>query len=645
MHQTFYIDIDEEITSIVDRLRKSKANEIVIVVPKRALLIQSIVNLKLLRKEAESLKRQIMIVTQDKLGKLLIEKAGILVQQKLDEGLEDVLIFEDEDKEKEKVEIEDKKRTGKLKKSRDLGSDDYSPENSMNESEIVLSEKKNKEDKKDEFENITNKELVTDISREIKHKRGIFGRKKEKAVRLDMIKNVKIKEEGYLPENEIGEEETFFSRSVNFSKTTGKKEGTSKKLEKFFSKSHENTNFSKPVRDNIPKINISKKFHKFFMSFGALVIIAVLMVGAYLFLPKASVKIYARNKTITLDSEIKGDKKVSHVDLDKESIPANEISVEGEISQNFDSSGEKAISNQKAKGKITIYNEYTSAEQPLVATTRFLSENGKIFRLSSGVNVPGFEKVGAEIKPGVIEANVVADEPGEDFNIGPSSFTIPGFKDSGNEKYTKFYAKSTNAMSGGGSGNEKMGMITQSDIDKAKNKVLSDLNLKIKGDLKQKAGEGYIIPDEAVIYEDAQYLISNSVGEVSNNFSLTVKSKARALAVKESDIKNLLSEKVIKKGDANNSENISITLEFGKTDADFNVGEIIMRIHSTIVSGPKLDLGNLKKGILGKNEDQLKAYLTSYPDVEKVVVDYWPPFISGKIPLYENRVNISLDNI
>ena len=35
MHKTLYIDIDEEITSIIDRVRKSAANEIIVIAPKR----------------------------------------------------------------------------------------------------------------------------------------------------------------------------------------------------------------------------------------------------------------------------------------------------------------------------------------------------------------------------------------------------------------------------------------------------------------------------------------------------------------------------------------------------------------------------------------------------------------------------------
>ena len=72
MHQTFYIDIDEEITSIAERLRSAEAPEVIMVVPKQAVLIQSIVNLKLLNKEATRLGIKLIMVTQDKLGRVLI---------------------------------------------------------------------------------------------------------------------------------------------------------------------------------------------------------------------------------------------------------------------------------------------------------------------------------------------------------------------------------------------------------------------------------------------------------------------------------------------------------------------------------------------------------------------------------------------
>ena len=78
------------------------------------------------------------------------------------------------------------------------------------------------------------------------------------------------------------------------------------------------------------------------------------------------------------------------------------------------------VIEDKAIGNITIINE-SSLDQPLVATTRFLSEDGVLFRLKERVTVPS---------QGQIEAEVYADKEGESGNIGSSSFTIPGLSSS-----------------------------------------------------------------------------------------------------------------------------------------------------------------------------------------------------------------------
>ena len=120
MHKTLYIDADEEITSILDRIRKAEAREIIIVAPKNAMLLQSIVNLKLLKKETDRKKKQLLIITQDKIGKKLIEKAGILAQAKPgkdlyldaepDEKSYDPMYAEEASEIKEELEKEEQKK-------------------------------------------------------------------------------------------------------------------------------------------------------------------------------------------------------------------------------------------------------------------------------------------------------------------------------------------------------------------------------------------------------------------------------------------------------------------------------------------------------------------------------------------------------
>jgi len=72
-----YLEIDEEITSVIDRLRKSAETDIHLVVPKEAALLQSIINLKLLKRQADNLNKQVQIITHDKVGRNLAEQVGI----------------------------------------------------------------------------------------------------------------------------------------------------------------------------------------------------------------------------------------------------------------------------------------------------------------------------------------------------------------------------------------------------------------------------------------------------------------------------------------------------------------------------------------------------------------------------------------
>jgi hypothetical protein len=81
-----YAEIDDEITSIYDKIRAVNASDVYVVLPKRAALFQSIVNLKILKRKAESLKKKLYFVTNDKNGLYLANAVGITVYDKAIDG-------------------------------------------------------------------------------------------------------------------------------------------------------------------------------------------------------------------------------------------------------------------------------------------------------------------------------------------------------------------------------------------------------------------------------------------------------------------------------------------------------------------------------------------------------------------------------
>jgi hypothetical protein len=63
--ETVYIDIDDEITGVIDKVRNSRAKIVALVLPKRAAVLSSIVNMKLLKKTADADKKNVVLITSE----------------------------------------------------------------------------------------------------------------------------------------------------------------------------------------------------------------------------------------------------------------------------------------------------------------------------------------------------------------------------------------------------------------------------------------------------------------------------------------------------------------------------------------------------------------------------------------------------
>lgn len=63
--ETVYLDVDDEITAIIDRVKSSSNKIIALVLPKRATVLHSIVNMKLLKRAADEAKKHIVLITSE----------------------------------------------------------------------------------------------------------------------------------------------------------------------------------------------------------------------------------------------------------------------------------------------------------------------------------------------------------------------------------------------------------------------------------------------------------------------------------------------------------------------------------------------------------------------------------------------------
>ena len=78
-----YIDVDDEITSIIDKIENSKEKVVALVLPKRAASLQSIVNMKLLKRSADDAGKNPVLITSEAALLPLAGAAGLHVAKNL----------------------------------------------------------------------------------------------------------------------------------------------------------------------------------------------------------------------------------------------------------------------------------------------------------------------------------------------------------------------------------------------------------------------------------------------------------------------------------------------------------------------------------------------------------------------------------
>jgi hypothetical protein len=76
---TVYVDVDDEITAIIEKVGSSKQKIVALVLPKRASVLQSSVNMKLLKRSADNAQKNVVLVTTEAALMPLAGAAGLHV--------------------------------------------------------------------------------------------------------------------------------------------------------------------------------------------------------------------------------------------------------------------------------------------------------------------------------------------------------------------------------------------------------------------------------------------------------------------------------------------------------------------------------------------------------------------------------------
>ncbi len=388
-----------------------------------------------------------------------------------------------------------------------------------------------------------------------------------------------------------------------------------------------------------PRRSLVSKWPRFLIIFIGLAFLVTALVG-YLALPTTEIIISPKIERISFDLLVVGSTGISQVDETLNKIPLQEVKVEKTKSKEFLASGEKEVS-EKARGIITIYNEYSSSPQTLVATTRFESSEGKVFRITKNIIIPGAKIEEGRIIPSSIDTEIVADQPGQDYNIGPTNFTIPGFK--GTPKYVGFYGKSQESMAGGFIG--KIKVVLADDLKMAKEGLLDELKDEVKRTLNEQIPTDLRLIEGGLKEEIVEVSTNAEEGDEIDRFRIEMEAIARALLFKEEDLRHLVDLNLISMISENKSSlPESQQISWTEPIIDWTKGEVSFELAVTEDVVWQIDMPALKKELAGQSEVEVRRYLANQQEIERAKVTFWPFWVK-RMPLQEKKIKITIEAI
>lgn len=527
--KTIYLEPDEEITSVIDKIRKTEFADIVLVVPKGASISQSVVNLKLIKKKAESLNKVLSIVTGDKVLQTLAEKVGIA---------------------------------------------SASAVGGLSAAEVVMAAPA----------------AVNDADPLLGTNEVIFDK--------EPVIGVASTEPGELTISEADDVEAEVEEKEELLSDKAKNEG------------------GKP-KGLVPKFPWKKV-----LLFGGIPL-AILLVVAFIYLPRAKATVYMKSEGKPVSIDITGAKDAK-LDVEKAVIPTQVIEVTKDGSKKFPASGKKDAGT-KASGVVRVSN--LSGSSITIATFIPKGRTDLIYTASSPATIADGDTV---------NVTVSAQNAGESYNGFSNSDFAPAKGEIGG-----LLLRSTAAGMTGGT-TKQVTVVTQGDINSAKDTLSKDTTTEATAEFASKTSDLKVL-DGTKKTEVISATASPAVDQEATDFTLTIKVSVKALAINAKDLGSIVKAEVTRQlgGTRQIIDDGSSTVELRVDSADLEAGTMAGTITTTAYVASKLDQDKVKAELTGLNNTQATNYLTALDGVESSKLDYFPPFIRI-FPRIKNNITLTI---
>ena len=531
-----YIDIEDDITAVIEKLKNSKEKIIALVPPKGNAVLQSVVNLKLLQRAANQASKQPVIVTSNHALTALAGGLNLYVAKNLQS--KPVLASE----------------------LADIAPDDDIVVNDSAESEAPTTIPLN-DNTADNGEDSDEVELSGDELASL-------------------------------------EAENTVPNDAPAKKTKEKKNKA------------------------LPNFDAFRK--KLLLAVGGVVLLLI----ALLFLfgrTKASITVRAETTPVDVAFNAKFNADSQTSDPESYNLKAIAQQSKKSLSQSFNATGQKDI-GQKAAGTVKFSTGSISALNTTIpAGTQLTASSGLVFVTTESVTITLSNYNNAP-------AGISAAESGTKYN--GASGSLSGAPSG---------ISATISKSPNGGTSQIVQVVTQADVDKAKDALNQQDTNQVKSELKKNFASDVYILDDSFTTTLGTVTSEPAVGQQANEGKLTVEATYSILGVSKRDLGSALdafiSTKMTNKDQQRVYDNGLGNIKLEKIDANDKVANF--KVATTAQYGPQFDTENLKEQVAGKKYGEARSYLQGLPGVKGIDMSL-TPFWARSLP-GAGRITIKLD--
>lgn len=283
---------------------------------------------------------------------------------------------------------------------------------------------------------------------------------------------------------------------------------------------------------------------------------------------------------------------------------------------------------QKAGGTVTLINK-TGSAQPLVATTRVLSEEGVLFRIDASTTVPA---------NGQVDVMAHADQPGLSGEIPATQFTIPGLPASLQDD---IYAVSVDPMVGGV---QYVHVLTEQDLNDAVTSLTDAIILEAKENLASGV-DRTVFPGETVMTEVLERKSDTQPGTEAGVFTASLTVRVAAVYYDPTLLTSYLHDRLLAQLPSGyemyrtDTNTMQITIE--SADETKGTATIDVYLGGVATISESADVFD-KERFVGRSAQEVVTLLSVSDAIEEASVSF-TPFWLKRVPTLKDHITIDIE--